>query len=231
MLKHFLTCIAVLAAAVFLAACATKTGKAVKDTMAEPAKGEVAVFGKVSLQEEIGIRMPTGGQDATLYLKDTANPVTIKVNCEDTGDFAVYIKPGVYELGRVDVSGYEFEPDIRLTVPDINKPVYVGHIDLDGMPTGVETGTGKSVFVYTVKDESKDFSRELDNKSPGSGRLLVKSIFKPGKSLATGEYPAKVMRTGDIQNDLNARTKVVEEVVTAAFVTLTNPLWLLPMDY
>lgn len=231
MLIHILKSVTILAVGVMLCACATKSGKVVKDMTVQPASGEVAVFGKVSLIEEIDIRMPTGKQNATVYMKDIYKPVTIRVSCDETGAFSVYLPPGSYSVSLIRVGGYTFEPDLRLGVPAINQPIYAGLIELDGNPTGVETGTGKSIFVYSVMDESREFAKELERKAPGSAKMLVKSLFKPGRSIATGDYPTKVRRTQDIENELAARTTVLEEIISGTIVTFTNPLWLVPAGY
>lgn len=231
MRKTSIVLVAALLAVGLLSACATKTGKTIREAPAMTQAGEVAVFGKVRLVENILIFMPTGEQDATLYLKQTGSKYTIKVNCEDDGSFGVYLAPGAYSVSRVDVGGYEFAPAVSLGVPKTHNPLYAGVIEFDGTPTGVTPGTEESLFVYNILDESAEFAKMADIKAPGTAKLLRKSMFVARLSLATGEYPAKVARSEDIKSKLAAKTAVVEEVVDGALATFTNPLWLVPMDF
>lgn len=222
--------ISALALAFFTTGCATSADRVrVTTEIPRPEAGEVAVFGGISLVEEIHVFLPNEEQDGNIYLQPEASDRKIRISCSDAGRFGVYLKPGSYKVELVRVDGYTFRPDILLIVPAGYKAVYAGIIELDGTPTGIDPETGDTVFVYSILDESKEFVDMLRKEAPGSESQVYKSLFRSHGALSTGCYPTKVFRADDLKNDLRARTGAVEEVVEGVVTALTyviNPVWL-----
>jgi len=220
--------------ALSLAACATTARQANNEASAkvpEPAKGEVAVVGKVRLIEFVAkVPLPAEEQDGTIYLKSDSEDKTYKVRCSDTGDFGVYLPSGTYKVSLVKVAGYKFAPDsLTLAVPKEYKVSYSGTLVMDGSPSGVVAGTGKTVFVYSVKDEYPEFASAFKEKAATYEGQIVKSLFHAGDSRATGSYPSKVMRPKDISSGMAARSDEAEKLVGGVIVSLPyviNPIWI-----
>jgi len=198
----------------------------------KPAKDEVAVFGRISLVEKVnGLPMPVLKQDGYLYLKKGGLDKNIKITCLKSGRFGVYLPAGSYRVRMVKVNGFTFFPDIAFDVPASEAAVYTGTIMLDGAPSGVESGTGKSLFIYTIQDEYAGFMTEVRRSSPGQDIRIARAIFRPEGTVATGSYPAKVARAKDLERGFSARTKEAEEAIEGSLIVLTyfiNPIWIIP---
>jgi hypothetical protein len=220
-----------LLAALIATGCATApTEVSTKTEVPPPKPGEVAVFGGMRLVEEIGVYLPNQDQDGYIYLTSDADGKSYKISCFDSGEFGVYLPAGSYKVDKAKLDGYTFTPHIQLNVPGGYKAVYTGIIELDGTPTGVDQATDKTVFIYSILDESTEFAEALRRKAPGAELNVYKSLFIPDGSTATGKYPTKVFRAADVQNDLQARSDAVEEVVKGGVITLfycISPVWLL----
>jgi hypothetical protein len=214
-----------------LVGCATSP-RVTKDIMREapnPAEGESAVFGKVTLLESVDkILMPTNDTDGDLYFVKADVKRVYKVRCSASGAFGVYLPAGDYKLAKITFSGYKFLLDLALTVPADQKAVYVGELVLDATPTGVLPGTDDLLivsrakrshgavdtrFVYTVKDSQKDFEADVKKAVPDTDIKLAKDILAPRGGIATGYYPNKVYRSKDKLDTLIERTDAVVELV------------------
>ncbi|MBI5694522.1 MAG: hypothetical protein HZC51_02125 [Nitrospirae bacterium] len=226
----------ILTAALLLAltGCATTATRVSTelDKLPEHADGEVAVFGKIRLIEFVArAPMPSPEQDASVYIIKTDTGNTYKLRCLDTGEFGAYLPAGEYHVARVAVSGYTLAPEeLTLFVPDGHDASYAGSVVLDGTPSGVTNGD-MTRFVLTVKDEYRDFASGLRRSNVSEARV-VKSLFRPGSAFANGDYPTKVMRAKDVENDLRARAGAVEEVVKGVFIAIPyvlNPVWILTL--
>jgi len=196
-----------------------------------PAQGDMAVFGKVRLMEKVLVRMPVEKNDASVYLRNKDTKVTYKISCSNAGEFGVYLPVGSYIVRGVKVGGYTFKPEsLSLDLPLGHVAVYTGAIVFDGTPTGVDPDTGDTRFIYSVKDEYKDFVSGVRKARPDADTLISKMIFKPVGAIALGGYPKNVFRAKDIENDLDARSKAIEEAADGGFISLLyfiNPLTLL----
>lgn len=196
----------------------------------KPAPDESAVFGKVVLTETINRRtMSAKEQDAVLYLNLEGRNTTIRVSCSDTGEFGVYLPSGSYRLTKVAAGDYNFITDIKLYVPAEQKAVYVGTIVLDGVPNGVEAGTGKSTFAYSVKDDQASYEALVRKSLPEVDAAFYKSLLEPRGGIMTGHNPSRVFRAKDMERDLHARTGAVHEVLGGVIISLSyiiNPVWI-----
>jgi hypothetical protein len=224
--------LAVLLMMIMLAGCATSP-RVTKDIMREapnPAEGEAAVFGKVTLLELVNkVLMPANEEDGDVYLVNADAKRVYTVRCADSGEFGVYLPAGDYKLVKITFSGYKFVMDLSLTVPADQKAVYIGDLVIDATPTGVLPGTDdlavvskakryfhESVdtrFVYTVKDQQKDFEAKIKKAVPDADIKMAKVILAPRGGLITGYYPNKVYRSKDKFDALVERTEAVEEFV------------------
>lgn len=222
-----------LAMSLMLAACAT-TAKRVEvdaEKLPEPKKGEVAVLGSVRLIEFIvKVPLPTDEQDSAMYLKTVGGDKKYKVKCSGAGNFGVYLPVGSYKVYKINVAGYTFAPDsLTLEVPKDNKASYAGAIVLDGTPTGVDSDTDRTIFVYSVKDEYKEFLAAVKDAVTDKDVKVARSLFKAADSRAVGSYPNKVLRAEDVRDKLEAGSKDVEEAVGGMFISLPyiiSPVWI-----
>lgn len=228
--------LALLAAAVLLASgCATTAPKVGPDMEKLPARaeGEVAVFGSVRLIEFVArAPMASPDQDASVYLvRLDPTSTSYKVKCSDTGEFGAYLPEGSYDVSKISVAGFTFEPDdLTLVVPGGHDAAYVGTVVMDGTPSGVTAGNSTR-FVMTVKDEYREFATGL-RKAGISEAQVVKSLLRPGSAFASGGYPTKVMRAKDVENELAARTGAVEEVAKGVLISIPyvlSPVWILTL--
>jgi hypothetical protein len=225
-----------LALSLMLAACAT-TAKRVEvdaEKLPEPKKGEVAVLGSVRLIEfVVKVPLPTDEQDSAMYLRTAGGDKKYKVKCSGAGDFGVYLPVGSYKVYKINVAGYTFAPDsLTLDVPKDNKAAYAGAIVLDGSPTGVDADTDRTIFVYSVKDEYKEFLAAVKDAVTDKDVKVARSLFKAGDSRAVGSYPNKVLRAEDVRDKLEAGSKDVEEAVGGVLISLPyiiSPVWILSL--
>jgi hypothetical protein len=224
---------AVLALALVACAATPKKVEMEKNEIPAPAKGEVAVFGKVRLVEYVGrVHMPAQKLKGNLYLKQDGSDNTYRVHLSNSGEFGVYLPAGAYKVVRIMANGYLFEPEsLALGVPSgaAVAAVYAGTVSLDGTPSGVEPDSGHTVFVYSVKDEYRQFVSGLKITAPGAESQVTRSLFVPANSIATGTYPVKVFRAEDVGRSLKAKSDDLEEVVAGVIIALPyviNPLWI-----
>jgi len=211
--------------------CATATKK-VAIAAPKPAEGEVAVFGKISIKERIGFTfMPMDSLKGSLYLSLEGSDKTYKINAAKTGEFGVYLPYGNYTVTEIDTNGYTFYPNvITLYLPKNTTAIYAGTVSLDGTPSGVVRGMGRSRFAYSIKDEYGRFEERINKASKDGAALFTKSLFAANGSVAEGSYPDKVFRTEDIERELYYRGKAVEDFAQGTLIVLTymlNPAWIL----
>ena len=213
---------------------ATAPGEApASSTPAEPPspeEGEAAVLGRIQVIEYINkTPMPAPDSSGYAYLSSAGGDETYEVRCNKSGDFGVYLRPGQYSLVAVHMDGYRFVTDITLSVPEGRKAVYAGTLVLDGTPTGFVPDSDDTKFVYSVKDDFKDFMAEARKTRPGVDELIAKSMFTPSGGIATGSYPNRLHRSKDVKNYLEGRGNALEEVATGVIIVIPyvlDPLWL-----
>jgi hypothetical protein len=216
-----------------LVGCASSKMAQTKGIMHEapnPAEGESAVFGKVTLLETVdNIPMPANEADGEVYFVKADEKRVYKVRCLDSGAFGVYLPAGDYRLTEITFSGYKFLPDLALTVPADQKAIYIGDMVLDASPAGVLPGTDDLAvvssskrffkgavdtrFAYTVKDNQKEFEADIKKAVPDADVKLAKVILAPRGGVIAGYYPDKVYRSKDKLDTLVQRTEAVEEFV------------------
>lgn len=232
-----------------LAGCAASSKVETKGIMHEvpnPAEGESAVFGKVTLLETVNdLLMPANDAAGDVYVVEADVKRMYKIRCSAAGEFGVYLPAGDYKLVRISLPGYNFQTDLSLSVPADQKAVYVGDIVLDGTPTGVLPGTDGLLlvskakrffsdapdtrFVYSVKDHQKDFEASVRAAIPDADIKLAKSILTPRGGLATGYYPNKVYRSKDKLDTIAERGEETGEFI--GYVCSYLDYYLLPFFF
>ncbi|HEY3346571.1 MAG TPA: hypothetical protein VGK71_03000 [Nitrospirota bacterium] len=231
MLKRYI--LTAFAFALLLAGCSSSTDLVKREAPGPASDGRPAVFGKISLIENINGRyLPVQEQDAWIYLRtrDASGKLqTKKISCASDGSFGVYLSPGTYDLALIAHNGYRFVTNMKLTVPANTEAIYAGTVVLDGSPGGTVVGKDYTNFAYTVRDDQKEFVQTVKAAAPDANVRIDKYLIAPRGGIATGEYPRKVFRAKDVNSNLAARSDAAEDAVSGAVETLSyiiNPIWI-----
>ncbi len=234
-----------LLAALLFAGCATGAKTVTKNIVPAP-DGQVAVFGKVELLNTVnGISMPVDNLKSEIYLRNDGAKKTYEISTIDSGDFGVYLPPGIYRAVEIKAHGYKFKPGLKLAVPSDHRAAYTGTIILDGEPDGVIPGTMNNpvvhaakkfffgavdtLFVYQVKDNQDKFEARLKKAAPGAEVRFAKALFTPSGGVAEGYYPNMLSRPKDIVTPLKAGSKMIEDIAGSVVVSL--PYYLNPLVF
>jgi hypothetical protein len=224
--------------AALFAGCATAPDKVdiAEPDVPERAEGEVAVFGKVRVVEDIQGVFEVKDQDSAMYVKDEATGINYKLKCAGDGSFGVYLPPGAYRVKLVNADDYRFVPFASFTVPEGSDALYIGTLELDGSPSGVYKGEydwfADTNFIYSIKDESAGFLAGVRKVSPGAESRVAVMLMEPEGSVAIGSYDDKVLRSQDVIDGMAARKDAVEHIVGGALMSLSyviNPIWMLTL--
>jgi hypothetical protein len=231
MLKRYI--LTAFASALLLTGCSSSADLVKRESPRPASDGRPAVFGKVSLIENVNGRyMPVHEQNAWIYLRTqdaSGKPQTKKISCAPDGSFGVYLAPGAYDLALIVHNGYRFTTDMRLTVPANTEAIYAGTVVLDGSPDGTVSGKDYTRFAYTVRDDQKEFVQSIKAAAPDANVRIDKYLIAPKGGIATGEYPRKVFRAEDVVSNLAARSDAAEDAITGAAESLSyiiNPIWI-----
>jgi len=223
-------------------------------------EGQAAVFGRAYVVEDILGFHPIESQTATVYIRDESDGTVFKFDTNDNGDFGLYLNPGRYRLLMAQYPEYRFIPNVWFTVPKDTDLLYIGAIVFDDTPTGIvrESELGEwlvmagaregkvsqadldyqvdrkdladTKFIYSVKDESKDFLFTVRTTSPGLEKSVKVKLMESEGAVAIGKYDDKVLRAKDITAKLEAESNAFEEIFGGIITVLpyaANPIWLL----
>jgi len=243
-MRYAMASVLALIMAALLYGCASQQGKAELKKINSPQRGEgqVAVFGRAYVVEDIQGFHQIASQEASVYIKDESDGEVFKFSTNDNGDFGLYLNPGRYRVLMAQYDEYRFIPNVWFTVPKGDDLLYIGAIEFDGTPTGIvrqsqlgewlvlsDTRNDKpnesaldyqvdkedladTKFIYSIKDESEEFLFNVKIASPGLEDSVDVKLMESVGAVAVGKYDEKVLRTKDISRRLEADSAALEEI-------------------
>jgi len=165
-MRYAWTAAIVLVMAALLYGCASTPGKAGLREIESPerGKGQVAVFGRAYVVEDIEGFHPIESQEATVYIEDESDGEIFKFSTNENGEFGLYLNPGRYRFLMAQYCDYRFIPNVWINVPKDDDLLYVGAIEFDGTPSGIVRQTELSDWLINSDPRGRDnmSDRELD---------------------------------------------------------------------